>query len=116
MSTPRTNLDTIRTQYQVPDDEVITYRPRAFGAVDIPFTSGRQMTKTEGELLDSLTLRRGMLGLSEFKASRVTHSREALSASPTTPYRAALPRTRRANGKATTDIAMRSVTPSGARA
>lgn len=67
MSDPRPNLDTIRTQYQVPDDEVITYRPRAFGAVDIPFTSGRQMTKTEGELLDSLTLRRGMLGLSEFK-------------------------------------------------
>lgn len=67
MSDPRPNLDTIRTQYQVPDDEVITYRPRAFGAVDIPFTSGRQMTKTEGELLDGLTLRRGMLGLSEFK-------------------------------------------------
>jgi hypothetical protein len=67
VSDPRPDLGTVRTQYQVPDDEVITYRPRAFGAVDIPFTSGRQMTKTEGELLDGLTLRRGMLGLSEFK-------------------------------------------------
>jgi hypothetical protein len=67
VSDPRPDLASIRTRYQVPDDEVITYRPRAFGAVDIPFTSGRQMTKTEGELLDGLTLRRGMLGLSEFK-------------------------------------------------
>jgi hypothetical protein len=67
LSAPRPDLNTIRTQYQVPDDEVITYRPRAYGAVDIPFTSGRQMTKTEGELLDSLTLRRGLLGLREFK-------------------------------------------------
>ena len=67
MTDPRPNLDTIRTQFQVPDDEVITYRPRAFGAVDIPFTSGRQMTKTEGALLDGLTLHRGMQGLSEFK-------------------------------------------------
>jgi hypothetical protein len=67
VSDPRPDLGTVRAQYQVPDDEVITYRPRAFGAVDVPFTSGRQMTKTEGELLDGLTLRRGMLGLSEFK-------------------------------------------------
>jgi hypothetical protein len=67
VSDPRPDLGTVRAQYQVPDDEVITYRPRAFGAVDVPFTDGRQMTKTEGELLDGLTLRRGMLGLSEFK-------------------------------------------------
>lgn len=38
MSDPRPNLDSVRTRYQVPDDEMIAYRPRAFGAVDIPFT------------------------------------------------------------------------------
>lgn len=67
MPDPRPDLNTVRTQYQVPDDEVITYRPRVFGAVDIPFTDGRQMTRTEGELLDRLTRDRGLLGLSDFR-------------------------------------------------
>ncbi len=67
MSDPRPNLSDVRTNYQVADDEVITYRPRVFGAVDIPFTDGRQMTKTEGELLDRLTRDRGLLGLRDFR-------------------------------------------------
>lgn len=67
MSDPRPSLVTIRSQFQVSDDEVITYRPRAFGAVDVPFSSGRLMTRAEGALLDKLTLQRGAVGLSEFK-------------------------------------------------
>jgi len=67
MSDPRPNLSDVRTNYQVADDEVITYRPRVFGAIDIPFTDGRQMTKTEGELLDRLTRDRGLLGLRDFR-------------------------------------------------
>ena len=67
MADPRPNLNDIRTSYQVADDEVITYRPRAFGAIDIPFTDGRQMTRTEGALLDRLTRDRGLAGLSEFR-------------------------------------------------
>lgn len=67
MTDPRPDLNTVRTQYQVPDDQVITYRPRLYGAVDIPFTDGRQMTRTEGELLDRLTRDRGLMGLSDFR-------------------------------------------------
>ncbi|KRA74887.1 hypothetical protein ASD78_11315 [Lysobacter sp. Root667] len=67
MADPRPNLNDIRTNYQVSDDEVITYHPRAFGAIDIPFTDGRQMTKTEGALLDRLTRDRGLAGLSGFR-------------------------------------------------
>lgn len=67
MTDPRPDLADIRTRYQVADDEVITYRPRAFGAFDIPFTDGREMTKTEGALLDRLTRDRGLLGLSGFR-------------------------------------------------
>jgi len=68
VSDPRPNLDTLRSQYQVPDDEMISYRPRAFGAVDIPFTESlaHGMTKTEGALLDRMTWERGMAGLNSF--------------------------------------------------
>lgn len=63
------HLDTIRTQYQVPDDEIIMYRPRAFGTVDVPFTESyaQSITKTEGALLDQLTRDRGLLGLRDFQ-------------------------------------------------
>jgi hypothetical protein len=64
---PRPDLASIRRDYQVPDDALVTYRPRLYGAVDIPFTEGRQMTRTEGELLDRLTFERGLLGLSAFR-------------------------------------------------
>ena len=69
LTDPRPNLNTIRTENQVPDDEIIRYRPRAFGEVDVPFTEGYAVwiTKTEGELLDRLTRDRGLLGLSEFQ-------------------------------------------------
>ncbi len=67
MTDPRPDLADIRTRYQVADDEVITYRPRVFGAIDIPFTDGREMTRTEGALLDRLTRDRGLVGLSGFR-------------------------------------------------
>jgi hypothetical protein len=64
MADPRPDLNTIRTQYQVAEDTMIDYRPRAFGAIDIPFTSSVRMTKTEGALLDQMTFDRGLVGLS----------------------------------------------------
>ena len=68
MSDPRPNLDTLRSQYQVPDDEMIKYRPRVFGAIDVPFTESlaQGMTKTEGALLDRMTWDRGLAGLNTF--------------------------------------------------
>jgi hypothetical protein len=66
MANERPDLNTVRTTYQVADDKVIDYHPRAFGAIDIPFTSGVKMTKTEGELLDKLTFDRGLAGLKGF--------------------------------------------------
>lgn len=67
MPGPRPDLDDVRRDYQVADDEVITYRPRVYGAIEIPLTDGRQMTRAEGELLDRLTRDRGLLGLSGFR-------------------------------------------------
>lgn len=64
MADPRPDLNNIRTQYQVANDQMIDYHPRAFGAIDIPFTSSVRMTKTEGELLDQMTFDRGLVGLS----------------------------------------------------
>lgn len=63
--TARPDLAVVRTRYQVADDQVISYHPRVFGAIDIPGTDGRQMTRTEGQLLDRLTFDRGLLGLNK---------------------------------------------------
>ena len=63
--TTRPDLAVVRTRYQVADDQVISYHPRVFGAIDIPGTDGRQMTRTEGQLLDRLTFDRGLLGLKQ---------------------------------------------------
>lgn len=61
MDERRPNLGTIRSQYQVPNDVMIKYRPRLLGSVDIPFMDSvaHDMTQREGELLDRLTLDRG---------------------------------------------------------
>ncbi len=64
----RPSLGDVLRDYQVNDDSIIDYSPRAFGSFDIPFTNSRQITKTEGELLDNLTSKEGLLGLYEFKA------------------------------------------------
>ena len=66
MADERPDLTNVRTQYQVPDDQIINYHPRAFGAIDIPFTSAVKVTKTEGALLDELTFSRGLAGLQDF--------------------------------------------------
>ncbi|WP_374412026.1 hypothetical protein [Hydrogenophaga sp.] len=78
----RPDLATIRVQYQVPDDEMIDYRPRVFGAADIPFTESHGMTRTEGALLDRLTLDRGMVGLGNFRDIAQHAKKEAVSRYP----------------------------------
>jgi hypothetical protein len=93
MSDPRPNLDTIRTQHQVPDDEIILYRPRAYGAIDVPFTEGYavSITKTEGALLDRLTRDRGLLGLRGFQDEMRDAFSQAEARYPDTPLPGGIP-------------------------
>lgn len=91
MTPPRPDLNAIRRDYQVADDTMISYRPRAFGVVDIPFTDGRQMTRTEGALLDSLTQRHGLVGLRNFAGLADTAFSEAERRYPNTAVPAGIP-------------------------
>ncbi|MCB2018383.1 MAG: hypothetical protein KDF54_12870 [Hydrogenophaga sp.] len=87
----RPDLAAIRAQYQVPDDEMTVYHPRAYGAVDIPFSEGREMTRTEGQLLDRLTQNRGLVGLSEFRDIAREALGEAVRRYPDHPVPAGIP-------------------------
>ena len=91
MTTPRPDLADIRRDYQVADDAMVSYRPRLGGAVDIPFTEGRTMTRTEGELLDGLTRRHGLLGLRNFAGLADTAFSQADSRYPNQPVPAGVP-------------------------
>lgn len=87
----RPDLNTIRTNYQVPDDKVIDYHPRVFGAVDIPFTDSVRMTKTEGALLDTLTFNRGLVVLPEFSGIKDRAFSEGEKRFPDNPVPANIP-------------------------
>lgn len=63
---PRPDLEVVRRNYQVASEGVITYHPHLGGVVPIPVASVR-VTRTEGELLNSMTARRGIDGLMDFK-------------------------------------------------
>lgn len=87
----RPDLGKVRTDYQVADDTMIDYRPRAFGAFDIPFTDSVRMTRTEGALLDELTFHRGLVGLSEFRDTARLAGTEAISRFPNNPVPSNIP-------------------------
>jgi hypothetical protein len=91
MANERPDLNNVRTAYQVADDTVIEYHPRAFGAIDIPFTSGVRVTKTEGALLDELTWNRGLAGLQEFSGIKDRAFSEAEKRFPDNPLPANIP-------------------------
>lgn len=63
----RLTPDEILEQYQVDEDKVEDWSPKAWGAVPIPGAPSRKLTVTEGKLLDELTWGRGLVGLSTFK-------------------------------------------------
>jgi hypothetical protein len=63
----RLTPDEILEQYQVEEDKTAVWRPKFFGEVPIPFADSRELTVTEGKLLDSLTWGRGLDGLRIFK-------------------------------------------------
>lgn len=87
----RPDLDTVRTRYQVADDQMIDYHPRAFGAIDIPFTSAVRMTRTEGQLLDQLTFDRGLNGLQQMSDIKDRAFAEGVRRFPDNPVPAGIP-------------------------
>ncbi len=87
----RPDLTTIRTNYQVADDQMIDYHPRVFGAIDIPFTNSVRMTKTEGALIDKLTADRGLVGLHEFSGIKDRAFSEGVERFPDNPVPANIP-------------------------
>ncbi len=91
MANERPDLTTVRTTYQVADDKMIDYHPRAFGAIDIPFTDSVKVTKTEGGLLDELTWSRGLAGLKEFDGIRKLAFSEGVERFPDNPLPASIP-------------------------
>ncbi|MEH6415964.1 DUF6973 domain-containing protein [Pseudomonas sp. CGJS7] len=87
----RPDLATLRTTYQVADDKMIDYRPRAFGAIDIPFTDSVKITQTEGALLDKLTQDRGLVGLRDFDGIRKRAFSEGVERFPDNPVPGNIP-------------------------
>ncbi len=71
--------------------QVISYHPRVFGAIDIPGNDGRQMTRTEGQLLDRLTFDRGLLGLKQMHDISMNAFAEAQKRFPDQPVCAGIP-------------------------
>lgn len=91
MADPRPSLADVRRNYQVADDEVIDYRPRIAGAVDIPGTTPRSVTRTEGAMLDRLTFDRGLVGLSGFASLAERAQIAAITRYPDQPVPAHVP-------------------------
>ncbi|MEA9949513.1 XVIPCD domain-containing protein [Xanthomonas campestris pv. raphani] len=85
------DLDRIRSQFQVQDDEMIQYHPRLAGKVDIPFSPTIQVTRTEGKLLDEMTWSRGLQGLLELKETHDLAFRESKQQVPDQPVPDGIP-------------------------
>lgn len=69
-SAGRPDLSKVLSDFQTQDDSMINWRPKAWGAVEVPFTDSVRLTATEGKLLDNLSRDRGLMGLSDFKDIR----------------------------------------------
>jgi hypothetical protein len=63
----RQTPDEILERYQVEEDGTAVWSPKLGGLIPIPFTDSRELTVTEGRLLDRLTFDRGLVGLSTFR-------------------------------------------------
>ncbi|MCL1500809.1 XVIPCD domain-containing protein [Xanthomonas nasturtii] len=88
------DLDRIRSQFQVQDDQVIQYHPRLAGMVDIPFSPSIKITRTEGKLIDEMTWSRGLQGLSELKETQDLAFRESKRHVPDQPVPDDIPKER----------------------
>jgi hypothetical protein len=62
------NTDKILKEYQVEDDEMVEWKPKILGFVNVPFLpDSYNITKTEAELLNNLSREKGLVGLKKFK-------------------------------------------------
>jgi hypothetical protein len=62
------SLDSIERNYQVAEEKSEKWSPKLFGSIPIGTLGGeRELTVTEGKLLDNLTRDRGINGLQKFK-------------------------------------------------
>jgi hypothetical protein len=78
MSNERPDLNKIRTDYQVADDNTTQWVPQLGGIpVRIPGVAARTLTETEGRMLDGLASREGLLGLQRFRDAAETAERIA---------------------------------------
>lgn len=66
----RPPLHEVLGDYQVQDDVMQAWAPKALGVIPLPFQDGVQLTRTEGALLDNLARDRGLLGLQAFRDIR----------------------------------------------
>jgi hypothetical protein len=67
--TRKPTLNSIERTYQVPQEAVKDWSPKLFGSIPVGEIGGkRELTLTEGKLLDNLTRDRGILGLQKFKS------------------------------------------------
>lgn len=66
-SDQRPDLATVRSNYQVENDKVITYHPHLGGFLPIPI-HGKKLTQTEGALLNDMTRERGIDGLMDLES------------------------------------------------
>ncbi len=74
--TPKPDLAAIERNYQVPEQNVQDWSPKAFGFISTGSLFGTQkFTSTEGKMLDKLTRDQGIVGLKSFE--RI--SKDALS-------------------------------------
>lgn len=62
----RPDLARIQRDYQVADDTVVSWSPKAGGLIPVPFTGSYDITATEAKMLDGLSVSRGLLGLNTF--------------------------------------------------
>ncbi|WP_164017041.1 DUF6973 domain-containing protein [Pyxidicoccus trucidator] len=62
----RPDLGQIQRDYQVEDDQVVEWSPKAGGFIPIPFTPEYDITATEAKMLDGLSASRGLVGLNTF--------------------------------------------------
>ncbi len=86
----RPGLEEIRARYQVEDGDMIRYSPK-IGPFEATFLGEMDLTRTEGEMLDDLTVRRGLAGLNEFRSIASESFSESRARFPDNPVPGSIP-------------------------